>query len=86
MFLSTRSMTTTDGSDCDAEPEFDCANDASGHNANGGLGMFRGLGCPAKGFSQTVLAGAMRRREFFERPAQSQLGAAQAAAATSGSE
>ena len=27
-------VTTTDGSGCDAEPEFDCANDASGHNAN----------------------------------------------------
>ncbi len=27
-------VTTTDGRGCDAEPEFDCANDASGHNAN----------------------------------------------------
>src|SRR5207244_1802812 len=27
-------VTTTDGRGCDVEPEFDCANDASGHNAN----------------------------------------------------
>jgi hypothetical protein len=27
-------VTTTDGSDCDAEPELDCANDACGHNTN----------------------------------------------------
>ena len=27
-------VTTTDGSDCDAEPEFDCANDTCGDKAN----------------------------------------------------
>ena len=27
-------VTTTDGSDCDAEPELDCANIACGHNTN----------------------------------------------------